>query len=335
MLVALTASAGAGAACDEAGSTMAVGTDIGVVLVFDKCRLMREPEVVRPFDAVARVHVAAGDVSGDGVADLVVGPSAGGGPNVRVFSGMDGSWSQVAPYGGFSGGVRVAVGDVNNDGRLDVVTAPGTSGAAEIRAYDGLTLELIAQIPLDRSIFAGGVYVAVGDVDNDAAGEVIVGAGAGSPPWVSVFAADGTGLSSFLAYDPQFLGGVRVAAGDLNGDGMADIVTGAGAGGGPHVKVFSGSSFDPIASFEAFDPQFQGGVFVAAAANDGTVSVTAGAPTGAVATIRIFGADGMVQWLKPLDGEKGGLTVAVSPGPMGRTPNRLRLPEGTKVGETW
>ena len=43
------------------------------------------------------------------------------------------------------------------------------------------------------------------------------------------------------AFQPNFTGGVRVATGDINGEGTPDIITGAGAGGGPHVKIFDGS----------------------------------------------------------------------------------------------
>jgi hypothetical protein len=69
----------------------------------------------------------------------------------------------------------------------------------------------------------------------------VVGADAGGGPHVRVFDA-GTGVEkfSFFAYDPDFTGGVRVAAGDVTGDGVADIITGARPGGGPQVRVFDG-----------------------------------------------------------------------------------------------
>jgi hypothetical protein len=74
-----------------------------------------------------------------------------------------------------------------------------------------------------------------------------------------------TEVAGFYAYDPAFPGGVSVAVGDLNGDGVAEIITGAGPGGGPHVKAFSlaGGVVTEVASFYAYDPAFPGGVHVA------------------------------------------------------------------------
>jgi hypothetical protein len=70
-------------------------------------------------------------------------------------------------------------------------------------------------------------------------------------------------VRSFFAYNANFLGGVRVAAGDVDGDGRADIITGAGAGAQGHVKVFNGQTGAEIRSFFAYGPNFTGGVYVA------------------------------------------------------------------------
>ena len=92
-------------------------------------------------------------------------------------------------------------------------------------------------------------------------------------------------LSSFFAYDPGFTGGVRVAAGDVTGDGTPDIITGAGPGGGPHVKVFdarTGAEQLNLPFTFNNEPAFQGGVFVASGDvnNDGFADIITGAGAG-------------------------------------------------------
>jgi hypothetical protein len=77
-----------------------------------------------------------------------------------------------------------------------------------------------------------------------------------------------TELASVMVYDLGFLSGIYVAAGDVNGDGRADIITGVGAGGGPHVRVMSlgpGGTPAELASFFAYDPGARAGMRVAAA----------------------------------------------------------------------
>src|SRR5262245_38504885 len=103
------------------------------------------------------------------------------------------------------------------------------------------------------SSFTGSVRAAMGDINGDGIVDIVIGAGPGGGPHVKVFSgADLAGLASFFAYEPTFGGGVFVAAGDVNGDGRADVITGAGAGGGPHVKVFSGADLSELASFFAY-----------------------------------------------------------------------------------
>jgi fibronectin-binding autotransporter adhesin len=211
------------------------------------------------------VFVAAGDVNGDGRADIIVGPDNGAPPLVRVFDGRNGNTLQsffaYSPF--FTGGVRVAAGDVNGDGRADIITGAGPGAGSHVKVFSGTNLDLLRSFFAYDQTFLGGVYVAAGDVNGDSSADIITGAGPGGGPHVRVF--DGGSLQplqSFFAFDANFQGGVRVAAGDVNGDGFADIITGAGPGGGPHVKVFDSHTLDLLHSFFAYEPNFAGGVFV-------------------------------------------------------------------------
>ena len=215
------------------------------------------------------VYVAAGDIDGDGKADIIVGADAGGAPHVKVFDGATGAEvrSFFAYDVAFAGGVRVAAGDVNGDGVADIVTGAGPGAVPHVKAFDGLTGNEIRSFFAFGPAFGGGVYVAVGDVNDDGKDDIIVGADAGGAPHVKVFdGATVAEIRSFFAYDPAFAGGVRVAAGDVNGDNKADIVTGAGPGGLPQIKTFDGATGALVGSFLATTPSFQGGVYVAATA---------------------------------------------------------------------
>ena len=152
--------------------------------------------------------------------------------------------------------------------------------------------------------YLGGLTVAAGDLNADGYADVVVGAIGGH---IATF--DGAALANgnpvslaaqFAAFESNFGGSISLAAGDLNGDGAADIVVSAADGTAPRIAVFDGRSLAKnrtvmFASFFAGDLNNHSGVRVATADvdGDGRIDLIVSPGSGSDGTIRIYsGANG-------------------------------------------
>lgn len=207
------------------------------------------------------LSLAIGDITGDKVADIVVGVGAGGSNLVGVFNVEGYRLHQFVPYDEkYIGGVNVAVGDLDGDGFNEIMVTPSGSSKLPLRIFErsGVMRREFYAFPWAMK---GGVNVAAGDTDGDGKNEIVVGAGTGGGPQVRVFNLDGKLLQQFFAYDTKFRGGVNVAVGDMDGDGIEEIICTPGVGGGPHVRVFN-SRGQVRSQFFVGEQKFRGGLSV-------------------------------------------------------------------------
>jgi hypothetical protein len=190
--------------------------------------------VITPFPGFAgELSVSVADLTGDNIADLVVGAGSGAQPRVMAYDGT--SLSSGTPVvlanffafsEGFAGGVSVAIlpsGSSGVPGTIAVGAGPGAG-------------------PHVRTFTPNGVPA--------------------SGP-----------LSSFYAFAPEFDGGVHVAAGQLNSDSIADLIVGSGTGANGHVIAFSGSDASILTSYFVFSGGFNDEIAASAASVTDAVSI--------------------------------------------------------------
>ena len=269
----------------------------------------------------------AGDVNGDGMADVIVGADGddNNGPFsgiARVLSGNDGSvlynFEGDSQFDHFGDSVSGA-GDVNGDGTPDMIvgafgdsntsTDRGSGSASVLSGTDGSVLYIFNGDSAELGF--GDSVSSAGDVNGDGRDDLIVGApsddtnGTDSGSARVLSGTDGSVLYTFYGDSAGDQFGISVSgAGDVNGDGKHDLVVGArfddnnGDNSGS-VRVFSGSDGSVLYNFDGDSADDQFGISVSGAGDvngDGRDDLIVGAPSIiGIGSARVFsGSDGSV-----------------------------------------
>ncbi len=257
------------------------------------------------FDSNLRngVRLAIGDLKGDKT--LILATMTGPGVPTQVqFRAKDGSQTNMppaftVPFGpGYNLSGSIAACDVMGLGYAQLIIGAGNGGASRVSVYDvksgsAALLDFFAFDPNRRA----GVNVGCGDIDGDGVAEIFTAEGPNSAPTIRVY-KKGTLIKEIPnVFAAPFNGGINLTGGDFEGNKKSSIVAGAASSGAPHVRIFSGTSFNEIANFFAYEPnaypvegQFRFGVVVSGVRfpGDANASLLVGASTGGGSHYRVL-----------------------------------------------
>jgi len=135
-------------------------------------------------------------------------------------------------------------------------------GSNQIWVYSA-SGKIISKINATASGFKDGLRVAAGNVDGGKYDEIIAGTETGAPK-VTVFKIikkKFKKIKSFAPISKALSKGVSVGTADIDGDGIKEIIVGAGKGSIPLVKIYNKKG-TLIKEFYAYSTKFRGGVNV-------------------------------------------------------------------------
>ncbi len=253
------------------------------------------------------------DVNKDGKDDLIVAADG----SVQVFLGNgDGTFQAPSSYvthvGGTQGG-QIITADLRHNGTQDIIVAnPGTSDVSVLLGNNDGTF----QPPTNYVLNTGTDTVAAADIDGDGNLDIIAGTLSGGAGTIEFLKGNGNGtLQDTIDYSTPGTEGIGdIASGDLNHDGITDLVTTGSNGSSVDVWIGNGDgTFQPPVSYPVgLDPQ---GLCLADLNADGNLDIivadTGDSSTHAIA-ILLGKGDGTFQPVQFVAGFEGITSINVA-----------------------
>lgn len=249
------------------------------------------------------LSLAAADLNKEGHADLVI--AAPGSRSVWVFSGID--FSLLYQVTGLAGESRdpislATIGDLNGDGVTDLLVGTPTvsPGSVTVRSgANGGLLRTIAGSAFDNPFGAqfGAALAALPDLDDDGLPDIAIGAPAGAGRVTFHSSADGSLIDAFTGtVEAARLGFSLASGGDLDGDGVGDLLVGSGRHG--TCLVLSSATREILADFSVADCSTERPIFAGGSTDldgDGVPDWIVGFPGNSVGSVEVIsGKDGAV-----------------------------------------
>jgi sugar lactone lactonase YvrE len=189
----------------------------------------------KAFTAKYGAYAASADIDGDGYDEIIVaqGPGPQNTATIRVFK-RDGTFIAEVALFDTKYGMTLSSGDIDGDWKDEIIAGigPGPGNPAELKVVkfnDGGFIELLTKtLPYNLQY---GLNTALGDIDGDGIPEIITSPGPGpdNPATVTIWKQTGqylTEMQSFSVFGGTY--GVNISTGDIDGDGVDEIITGTG-----------------------------------------------------------------------------------------------------------
>jgi hypothetical protein len=177
------------------------------------------------------------DLDGGGRAETIIVDKS----KIEIFSSYGFKKVSFYPYGeNYKLGISIDFADTDHDGIKEIITGTENGGSNEIKIFNNKGKLITSWYAYKKEWRNLGVNVATGDVNGDGEIEIIAGAGHIGGPHVKIFNSNGKVLvNEFFSYEINSMGGTHVATGDMDGNGIDEIITGAGSSNKPVVKIFN------------------------------------------------------------------------------------------------